>query len=1364
MAYCLHILLRVFYLALFLCFWSLEASGQQIDIRNVSVRQGMTNNFVKSITQDKRGFLWFATEEGLNCLEGGNVRTFYKTADSIGLTGNELNCLLDDPCDSVLWIATQRNGLNAYDYKKKTFRSYTYNELKPNGIKSDAVTHLAPASDGGIWISTYWAGVDHLDTRTGYFTHYSKENVAGLPDDQLWTVVEAPDNKLFVGHVRHGLSIVSIGEHRAVNFRHDPTDPYSLPHDEVNTICVDRDRRIWVGTAMGMAFYDAHRARFIRMNDGHGNLQHSILDIRQMDDGRLWVATEFDGVVIVDLPLAFMPETEKLNVTLLHKGKEGYNLSSSRIRCLFQDSFGNRWIGTYGKGVDFISNTSPLFDRVYQATTFSVGKEAKKQGAMTVCIDSCKRLWTGMDEGRINCLSCNSEPKNYDLETNIVQASLCDAQGRMWFGLFYDGLVCIPPGGTPVKVCTEELGGSDVRSIIQVRSGDILVGTSRGTYVLDPIKMSVKAHYEYWNNLTRCLLEDSRGQFWVGTYGGGLQCFDASWQHIVNWHQGNGLPSNTVNALYEDTQGRLWVATGDGLGCFPTVESREFTSFGREKGLQNSFICAINEDEAGRIWISNNKGIACLIENEQGHWEVRNYDFRDNLPLEGFYPNSTVKDADGSIYFGSSVGLYKFSPAVVMRPQFAPSPIILGLDILEDINYSGKQVCEYDMPAKGQHICLKAKQNNFKVRFTTSNFALAEHLEYAYCLAGNSDIWLPVIDKEFTIFKNLPPGKYQFQLKSRIRGQAWPEEYVSLDLHIRPPLWQQWWMIILYVCLFILVGLYSLYIYNKRMKRKTQDKLALQRLEQEQALNQERLRFYTNITHELRTPLTLIIGPLEDLLGSRTMTKKDTHKISLIHQSALRLLDLINQLLEFRKVETQNRKLCVTNSDIVQTVKEIGLKYKELKSRSNVEFCLDISEETIVIYYDVEAITFIMDNLISNALKYTTEGAVTIGVRRIRRGDRDLVNLWVSDTGCGIKAEHLDRIFDRYYQEHASHQASGTGIGLSLVKNLVHIHEGEISVESVLGEGSTFCVYLQADNTYPHALHNDTSISALPQSIESEQTECSDNDSSTLPVLLVVEDNTDICNYVADSLSDRFKILKASNGKEGLELARCHIPDIIVSDVMMPVMDGIMLCRELKKDICTSHIPIIILTAKTSMHDKEEGYQTGADSYLTKPFSIGLLISRINNLLQSRRQLAGYYLSQQSQATMNNIQEPLPVLNKLDEEFIRKLNALIKEHMDSEEFNISYLAECLCMSFTTLYRKVKALTGLSTNEYIRKFKMRHAECLLREGHTVSETAFMVGISSLRYFRKCFVDEFGHLPTEYLRLLREHSSDTTSNDV
>lgn len=680
-----------------------------------------------------------------------------------------------------------------------------------------------------------------------------------------------------------------------------------------------------------------------------------------------------------------------------------------------------------------------------------------------------------------------------------------------------------------------------------------------------------------------------------------------------------------------------------------------------------------------------------------------------------------------------------------MQERKSPPAFITNIEITDPLNKPENG--QSTIALNGQkNVQLKYTQNSFSIRFNIQNYALVNQVEYAYMLKGLENSWYTLTDPNNVTFRNLPPGKYQFQVKTRMRNQAWSDATTSLNIRIAPPLWLTWWAKSFYILLSLIILFSILYAYKKRLDAEALYQLEKQSHEHEQELNNERLRFYTNITHELRTPLTLILGPLEDLLSDATLSPKHANKISIIHDSATRLLNLINRILEFRKTETQNRKLSVAKGDLGQLVQEVGLRYKELNPNNKVNYHIHIETEDTEIFYDADMITIILDNLMSNAAKYTSEGDITLSLRSVEENQIKYTEISVSDTGHGIDAEALPHIFDRYYQAKSKYQASGSGIGLALVKGLSELHEGILKVESTVDTGTTFTLRLLTENTYPNAIHAQHDMEKKP--MDAEETTITDTPTENHPIVLVVEDNADIREYIRSSFTDIYEVITAKDGKEGWELAQVRIPNIIVSDIMMPVMDGIELCKRIKEDMRTSHIPVILLTAKDSLQDKEEGYASGADSYLTKPFSAKLLHSRINNLLETRKKIASLLALADTQPKQESA---VSSLNKLDNEFLQKITQIIEENLEMEKMDIAFIADKMCMSHSTLYRKIKGLTDMSANEFIRKVKMRKGVELLMSGqYTISEIAYMIGFSSVAYFRQCFKDEYGMSPSDYVK--------------
>jgi signal transduction histidine kinase/DNA-binding response OmpR family regulator len=652
---------------------------------------------------------------------------------------------------------------------------------------------------------------------------------------------------------------------------------------------------------------------------------------------------------------------------------------------------------------------------------------------------------------------------------------------------------------------------------------------------------------------------------------------------------------------------------------------------------------------------------------------------------------------------------------------------------------------------------LKYDQNSFSVNFNVSNYALADMVEYSYKIEGIDDKWCTINDNDLTL-RNLSPGSYRLYVRARLHNRQWSKKITTLDIIVSPPLWMTWWARLLYLFIVSHVAYLIFKTYSRHLKLEYNYKVERKNRKQQEELNEERLRFFTNITHELRTPLTLITAPLDDMSHSKSLPEKTRRRLKVIHKSAQHLTYIINQMLEFRKVESESKVINVANENIVDLLREECMKFEELNQNVNVSIIFESSEDKIYLYFDRDILTTVIDNLMTNASKYTAKGYIKISVRRGMGNENNLIYISVSDTGYGISPEALPHVFENYYQEMGPHQASGTGIGLALVKRLVELHQGNITVTSTVGKGTTFSVSFNYDYTYPNAKHKtydglymkplvDDEENVVPEKVNGDDTEQSQRK------LLVVDDNLDICNYISEQLREEFMVYIAGNGQEGLEIARREMPNIIISDIMMPVMDGTQMCRKLKGDMHTSNIPIILLTAKDSEESMKEGYESGADAYIVKPFSSSLLKTRIHNLLRQRSILSGVMTATPIDAVKkrNLLRQ---AMDKSDKEFFDKMNNVIEQNI-GREIDVNSLAEYMAISTSTLYRKMKTLTGISTNEYIRRCKMQYAEGLLLKGrYSINEITYMIGMSSVAYFRKCFKEEYGELPSQYLKRIKE----------
>ncbi len=1344
--------MRLIFSFIFLIYFISSSFSLPLVIKRLDVELGLSNNEVVGITQDKSGFIWCATEEGLNRFDGNKFQPFYKdTKGGIQISGNELSCVYGDKYRDIVWVGTQRNGLNAIHFKGDSTVTYIHNPNNQFSIGSNEITLIKNSKSGNLWIGTYYNGLELLDCSTGLFTHLNKTTVPSLISNNVSALTEDDSNCIYIGHNDEGLSIFCLDSRRIVNYKHNPSDPFSIPSNNVTNLMLDKNGVLWVGTSKGLARYNKTLDNFetIELNSESPTFIYSI---NESASGKLWIGTDLEGVFILDNISANTEYISKINI---EHGVDGLGLSAQSVRSILNDSFNNIWLGTYGGGVDFISAIPPLFNKIEYCVDQDLSSVLSNNVAWGLCSDKKGNLWIGTDGGGVDIFNgaqrvatLNSE--NSKLTDNCIISAEYDVQGKVWLGTYSGGLWTIDPITSKVEEFKLFADSKySVRDIYEDKEGLLWICTNRGFASInsknyEDIKYFSQENSQINDNEVRSIAKDNKGRLWVGTFGQGLSVFSPDMKLIKNFNTIDGFCSNTVNSIYCDKANNIWVATGYGLVEFERGVIDDYNVFNKESGLNNSNIKAIAEDTSGNIWISTNKGISCVFKNNK----VQNYTHNIDGISDSFKSGSVTTDADGVIYFGSLSGLYYFSPERVITVNHSSSPVISSIQ-----SYTSDSTINHNIYAGT--ITVDYDKNNLTISFSEDNLAMNGLVEYSYMLDGYSNIWFSPDKNNTATFFNLNPGKYSFKMKTRVVGGEWKHKGNMVDIVVKPSIWNSNVAFAIYGLLILIAIIFILSIYRNRIYWQSEYKLQQRQFKSESELNDERLRFYTNITHELRTPLTLIISPLEDLLNDSTVLPKHKTKLDHIYKSSHRLLKLVNQILKFRTVETQNYQLSVTKDNIAVVVSALASKYNELRSKKEVEFSLLIKDGDYSVVFDKEAITIILDNLISNAIKYTDKGSVKVTLERITRQNIDYIEITVKDTGCGIDKNSIDKIFNRFYQVRGKHQASGTGIGLALVKNLTELHQGEIKVDSVVGVGSRFTFTIVADNTYPNALYLE---GEEVTNDELNNIDTLDFDDSGKPILLLVEDNLDICEYIKECMSDSFTVITATNGAEGVKLALDKIPDIIVSDIMMPIMTGTELCEKLKQNIKTSHIPIILLTAKDSASDKEQGYLIGADSYLTKPFNSTLLHSRINNLLESRRRIASSLINNTPIINdADNSNSDVPAINKIDNVFIEKVTLHIEANIQSEKVDVSSLATSMNLSNSTLYRKIKALTGLSPVEYIRKIKMRKAKQLLMDGNiTVSEVAYMVGFNNIVYFRQCFKEEFKILPSQVIKSYNQES--------
>lgn len=1316
--------------------------AQQIPVGKIGLEKGLSDNYILCIAQDEDGYMWFGTEWGLNKYDGRTITSYKVGAPTQNtISHNGINKLLVDTVQNLIWIGTKGAGLNTYNYRTQQFYHFPLHTDAPNATKANGITDICFDKDGDLWLSTYRAGLRKLNRKTHHIEPIELNNPALPKVYRIWCIEDDLQGHLFIGHWQSGLSIYSILDKTTKNFQHIPGDSESLPGNIVDDICFDTKGNIWIGTYGGLAIYHPETEKFTVFKydpenpDGISN--DDIRSVTQIGD-EIWIGTWKGGINIIDLNTEDLSVPEKVKFRHIASSELPTGLSSPAIESIFSDSFGNIWMGSYGEGLNVISHIRPYFKTLSYAKLKGDihGLSDKAVNCFTFGKDSL--LYVGLNNGYVDIYKLNykNEPF-YKIKTifpgNNILSMLSDSNGNIWFGRDIDGLMVYDTHKHTLSkpdFITENQCSGYMACMYEDSEQNLWFGTNCGIVKYNPYTKEVKEiagnEIGLRDNFVRQIAGDVNGNLWIGSKINGVSVITPDFEVIEHFSVDDALGAQNINHIYRDSQDKMWVATKKGVTCFPSVKASNYGSHLMDisNGLKDNFVRSVTEGKDGEIWFTTNVGITKYTEQIQ---KFEHFDNNDGIPLGTFNSYATSKTSDGKILLGTQNGICYFNSNEVFILQEVPQTVLTNFEVYDS---KANATLNCNSLANRKNIELKYSQNTISVQFNVMDYALNTIAEYAYQLSGiNDNQWHTIKEGNKVTFRNLSPGQYSLSIRARIHNQQWSEHSSSVHFKIQPPYWLSWWAYAIYILITGIIVFAITFFYRRKLILENQLYLEKENHEREQKIHTERQQFFTNLTHELKTPLTLILSPIEELLKS----EQNHHKLKLIHRSALRLNGLINQLMEFRKTETHNKQLTVRTENISLLLQTLVYKYKELNTNKklSIEF---YSETTSSLLLDREVFTSIMDNLISNAIKNTSEGQVIVIVKEIVTNEKSDIEIEVSDTGIGIPSDALSKIFDRYYQVKREQQISGTGIGLALVKSLVQLHKASIDVSSELSKGTSFYLRLNAMESYPEAIH-----------FESQKTMDS---KPHFEQLLIVEDNDDIRDYIADLFSKSMHVSTAKDGQEGLELAINNSPDLIVSDIMMPVMDGIEMCKKLKSNIITSHIPVILLTAKDSEADKTEGYSMGADSYLAKPFGANLLKARVDNLLQSRKKIATYF------ATAGYKKEMVShSLSQLDDEFITKTIAVIEKNIDMEQMSVSFLAEKADMSYSSFSKKIKAITNLTVTEFIKDIKMQEAETLLLSGkHTVSEIASLVGYNSLAYFRKAFKDKFGTSPTQYLQQL------------
>lgn len=1355
-----------FVITMCLVFSAYAQSGRVV--KKYSVKDGLSQGIVTSITQDNKGLMWFATEDGLNRFDGYSFSVFKYSPDNQeeGAADNFVQHVFKDSEGSI-WSSSRR-GLYHFDQSREQFHSYPYNV--PSFVND--ITCIIEGKDKSLWIAWYVSGFASFNKNTKQYTAYTTETLPSLTTNSSITIYEDSFGLLWIGSQSDGLNVYQVRNGQVLKNREDLSDKTILPSFYVKCIAEDHNGNIWIGTTKGLVVYLRSADKFHVFNTaGYPVKNKGIFSLLADSDKKLWIGTQGEGVYKLDLmdfnihavnDLSF----EHINVL------DQYNVSRHTVRALYEDKDKNIWMGTHGDGIYMISSTDKNFVSIRQKHYIKSAESFVQFYGM--CNDKAGNLWLGTDGDGLYKMSIQgdimrhytADGKRGSLTDDAILSAYRDHDDNLWFGSYAHGLFLYNEEtdsfqnfNHAVSDSTSHMG-NQVRLIYEDSKQNIWVGASRGGLCRVNKKEGVFKNFSKTGTLkhidVRAMVEDKAGGLWIGGYGDGLHYLTPGTGSFKRFfyesEERNLLKSNVVSALALDARDRLWIGTGGGGLSVYDPGKNELVRFSEQNGLINNTIYAIQIDETGKVWVSTNKGISKFDPESQRFF---NYNSFDGIQEGQFNPGSSLYNSNEAyMCFGGSQGATIFYPEKVVENVMMPDVMISGFQLFNKpvavgSPYNDENTVLQKAISETKEIVLRHNQSVFTFEFVALNYSFPEKNQYAYKLEGLERDWNYVGTQRTATYRYLSPGDYVFKVKATNQDNVWPDRYTSLELVILPPFWKTPWAYLLYSIAIGAVISGGVMIRRKQALLRKRLRIEKAQRKRERHMVREKLSFFTGVSHEFRTPLTLIIGPLEEMLtreGSFTPAGK---KLKMVYRNAHKLLNLINMLLDYRKVESGSMVLRVREDNIVDFVEEIFIAFKELALRKHIHFHLQTEQSNIPVWFDKEKLEMVLNNVLSNSFKYIGKGnAISMSVKMVGAGK---VSIEVCDNGIGIPQDQLKYIFDWFYQGNNTTPAS-SGIGLALAKKLVHLHKGQILVRSTT-EGTVFTINIPLGNAHfnDHDIISSDQEKMLPVNDgleEGTSGEAPDRDTSHkkgVKNILIVEDEEEIRSFLKDYLKQDYKIWEAVNGKEAQEISENHHIDLIVSDIMMPEMNGIDFCKQLKQNIRTSHIPIILLTAKTSLTHHKEGLEIGADAYLTKPFSPEILTITIHNLFQSRENLKRFY---RTLFTLNGVEKK--DLVSPDEKFLYKIEELLKSNLENPEFNLNDLCEGVNMSRSLLYKKVKMLTGLSPVEYLRALRLQEAAHLLKSNkYKVFEVMYMVGFTDVKYFRQCFVKEFGCPPSELL---------------
>lgn len=1369
--------------------------GQRILFNSFNTDNGLSGSQVYSLLQDKTGFIWIGTDNGLNRFDGKEFKVFKKQPnDKNSISDNSIWALFEDK-DGIIWIGTKEGILNKFDPVKEIFTRINLTSKVSSEI---GITSILKDKNGSVWIGTYSQGLFKYDPTTGAiknWTGYSNDNF-DISNKYITSILQDKDGYIWIS-TYYGLNRI---DPKNINkgftkYYYNSNEENSIPNNliwRVNQSKFDENRLI-LGTADGICFYDCKTEKIKRFNvTPQFPLQFSksfatIVEQKIGNENILWAAT-YGGLYKINLSKG---KTEHF----IFDKKNQNGLLSNQIDQLLVDRSGVLWIAT-DKGLNYYTsktqrfnsllsnfNSDPLLFDLYNSDIKSV-----------LAFDN-NNFYLATSEGLYNLKISNYQTSTQKINTlNTINLWSLEKglDNNIWIGTYGFGLVNLDLNSNQTKITKFEsptfktLAFNYIKSLHQNKNGILWIGFWGGGLAFYDIKTEKYKIFRHDESNTSsisyndvwALEEDKFGRLWIGTNGGGLNL-------LINSDEGkfrsfkydeanpNSLLSNSVISVTEMPTDKkdetiLLVGTENGINKVTIKNKNEniydfevsFEIFAKDELGSGNIIKGILRDDNSNVWISTHNG---LTKYNTSSKIAFNFNHSNGFNTNIFNSNSCSKSKNGIMIFGSTRGPVIFNPDEINLTTYNPGIVFTDFLIFNRSITPGKESPLETSISSTKEIELSYQQNVFTFKFASLDYNSPEQINYMYKLDGFDDGWIKSGNRQTATYTNLNEGTYYFKVRATNSDGQWSKNEASIKLIINAPWWRSIWAYIAYL-LVIGFGLYAIRKFELNRSR-LRDELHLRDLESKKLREIEKIksRFFTNLSHEFRTPLMLIKGPVEQLLNGNKVNQ--TEQINLIKRNSEKLQNLIDQLLELSQLEASSIELKAKKENLVSIVRGIFFSFSELADRKKITLSFNTVKDEISTWVDRDKFEKILNNLLSNAFKFTPEnGKIGIEIVNTTIDYIDYTTISIKDSGIGIPADKVDKIFDRFFQvDDSSKRAySGSGIGLSLVKELVDLHKWKIFVHSKEATGTEFILQIPLDENYlsdsQKIVDPETSFSGIKDEMidsgSADETTESKSDQEIIlkneksdfakSTILIVEDSEDVRIYLQDILKQDYNLLIAENGEAGLIEALEKLPDLIISDVMMPIMDGIEFCRKVKSDWKTSHIPVILLTAKASSESKIEGLETGADDYVTKPFSFRELSIRIKNLLDQRKVLREKF--------GKNFNVPLTdnKLNKADQEFLEKANEIVDKNISNTEFDSDLFASQIFLSRSQLHRRIQSITGQSTGEFIRTIRLKKAaQLILDKKLSVTQIAFEVGFNSPSHFSKAFKQMFDCLPSEFI---------------